>query len=76
MKHVNEKQWDKRIVERALEMIGAGFDDEALDNYFATAGLKHAAAKKVALNDYKQERRKEATANRLRAKLQSRKSGM
>jgi predicted RNA polymerase sigma factor len=73
---VSEKQWDKRIVERVLELINAGAHEDVVDAYLLTAGLKHAHAKRDVLGRFKQEKKKEATTDRLRAKLASRKSGV
>jgi len=76
MRHISEKQWDKRVVEQAVSLMRVGAGDDLLDAVFATAGLKHECLKREALNGFKQERRKQATTNRLRAKLAARKSGM
>ena len=76
VRHVSEKQWDKRIVERVLELINAGAHEDVVDAYLLTAGLKHAHAKRDVLGRFKQEKKKEATTDRLRAKLASRKSGV
>jgi hypothetical protein len=73
---VSEKQWDKRIVERVLELISAGAHEDVVDAYLLTAGLKHAHTKRDALGRLKQEKKKEATTDRLRAKLAARKSGV
>jgi hypothetical protein len=73
LKRLWGKQCDRHTSDTMWELVQMGMDERVKLEYVVNAGYKADALRRTTLNNVKQKLKKDATADRLRAKLQSRK---